>query len=167
MNTDFRKAVIPGELRSLAAFDRKVFPSDYFSLAQWRAYEAYWLLLNNRKVGCCAFEEHVDFQQDLRDDEGRDDDVNPPLAGSLYIASTGILPKFQGRGLGQLLKAWQVAYARMHGFSRIVTNTRKRNAAMIALNHKFGFRINRTTPRYYYDPVESTVVMELQFAKPR
>jgi RimJ/RimL family protein N-acetyltransferase len=60
-----------------------------------------------------------------------------------------------------LLKAWQIAWARYHGFSRIVTNTRKRNAAMIALNRKFHFRILRTTPRYYDDPPDSTVVMEL------
>jgi ribosomal protein S18 acetylase RimI-like enzyme len=33
---------------------------------------------------------------------------------------------------------------------------------MIALNERFGFRVIRTTPRYYSDPVESTVVMELR-----
>jgi hypothetical protein len=32
---------------------------------------------------------------------------------------------------------------------------------MIALNRKFHFRIRRTTPRYYDDPPDSTVVMEL------
>ena len=81
----------------------------------------------------------------------------PPASGSLYIASTGIHPDFQGMGFGQLLKNWQVIYARYRGFERIVTNTRKSNSAMIALNRKFGFRIIRTTPRYYSDPVESTV----------
>jgi ribosomal protein S18 acetylase RimI-like enzyme len=28
------------------------------------------------------------------------------------------------------------------------------------LNQKFGFKIVRTTPRYYEDPREATVVME-------
>ncbi len=156
MKTEFRRAILPSELRSLAAFDRKVFPSDYFSTDQWRTYESYWLLINERKVGCCAFEKHVDFADDLREDG-----LKPYREGSLYIASTGILPKLQGTGLGQLLKSWQIAYARLHGFSRIVTNTRKRNAAMLALNRKFGFRVVRVTPRYYARPTDATVVMEL------
>jgi len=148
--------VLPDELRRLAAFDRKVFASDHFPPSAWMEYECYWMLLDDRKIGCCAFEEHVDFQDDLRQDG-----VNPPLKASLYISTTGILPRYQGMGFGTLLKAWQIAYARYHGFSRIVTNTRKRNAAMIALNRKFHFRIVRTTPRYYDDPPDSTVVMEL------
>jgi ribosomal protein S18 acetylase RimI-like enzyme len=64
-------------------------------------------------------------------------------------------------GFGQLMKCWQIAYARLHGFSRIVTNTRKRNTGMIALNRKFGFATLRTTPGYYSAPADSTVVMEL------
>jgi ribosomal protein S18 acetylase RimI-like enzyme len=101
-------------------------------------------------------EEHADFADDLADDG-----VSPRREGSLYIASTGILPNFRGKGFGQLSKAWQIAYARVNGFSRIVTNTRRRNAAMIALNKKFGFRVLRTTPRYYREPTDATVVMEL------
>jgi ribosomal protein S18 acetylase RimI-like enzyme len=78
------------------------------------------------------------------------------------------LPKHQGAGLGRLLKSWEVAYARYHGFHRIVTNTRKCNARMIALNRAFGFRILRTSPGYYSGPTDSTVVMELRVgAKPR
>jgi ribosomal protein S18 acetylase RimI-like enzyme len=153
---EIRSASLPSELRSLAAFDRKVFPADHFSTDQWRTYDSHWLLLNTRKVGCCAFEPHVDFRDDLREDG-----INPRRRGSLYIASTGILPAFQGMGLGQLLKSWQIAYAGLNGFTRIVTNTRKRNAAMIALNKKFGFKIVRTTPGYYRDPTDATVVLEL------
>lgn len=156
MNTEFRKAVLPFDLRSLAAFDRKVFPSDHFPIDQWRTYESYWLLVNKRRVGCCAFERHVDFTDDIREDG-----ANVPRPGSLYIASTGVLPKFQGTGFGQLMKCWQITYARLQGFERIVSNTRKRNARMLALNKKFGFRIVRTTPRYYSDPTDATVVMEL------
>ena len=58
MRTEFRKALMPGELRSLCTFDRKVFPSDHFSPADWRGYEAWWLVVNQRKIGCCAFETH-------------------------------------------------------------------------------------------------------------
>jgi ribosomal protein S18 acetylase RimI-like enzyme len=142
LKIEFRKAVLPGELRSLAAFDRKVFTSDYFAASEWKEYECYWMLLDNRGIGCCAFEE----------DAGK---------GSLYISTTGILPRYRGMGFGALMKSWQIAYARYHKFSRIVAHVRKRNRAMIALNRKFGCRIVRTTPRYYEDPPDSAVVMEL------
>ncbi|MES1261522.1 MAG: GNAT family N-acetyltransferase [Acidobacteriota bacterium] len=152
MTTEFRKAVLPGELRSLTAFDRKVFPAAY-----WKECEAWWMLIDGRKAGCCAFQPDVDFEEDLTAE-----DPNPRRKGTLYIATTGLLPRYQGKGLGALLKAWEVAYARRHGFTRIVTNTRKRNARMIELNQSFGFTILRTTPRYYTNPTEATVVMELR-----
>ena len=43
------------------------------------------MIIDSRKIGCCAFKRHVDFQDDLREDGG-----NPKLRGSLYIATTGI-----------------------------------------------------------------------------
>ena len=140
------------------AFDRKVFrAADRFPAEYWGVLDSYWMIVGGVKSGCCAFEKHADFQGDLRRDE-----LNPRMKGSLYIATTGILPRFQGRGLGRVMKAWEIAYAQHHGFRRIVTNTRERNAAMIALNRAFGFEIIRTTPRYYAGPVEATVVMELR-----
>lgn len=158
MRTEFRRARVPDEIRGLLAFDRKVFAApDRFTSAYWRHIESYWMFVDGVKAGCCAFERHVDFQGDQREDSG-----NPPMRGSLYIATTGILPEYQGCGLGTLLKAWQVAFARLHGFHRIVTNTRKRNSAMIHLNKKFRFRMIRTTSGYYRDPAEATVVMELR-----
>jgi len=150
MNVEFRAAVLPRELRSLMAFDRKVFPaSDCFPRAFWKECEAWWMLVDGRKAGCCAFQHHT----------GSSEEVEP---GSLYVVTTGILPRYRGQGLGSLFKAWQVAYAGRHRFARIVTNSRKRKTAMIALNRKFGFEIVRIIPRYYADPSESAVVMTLK-----
>ena len=140
MNTEFRKAAIPSEIRSLAAFDRKVFPTDFFPPSEWKRYESYWLVLDGRKIGCCAFERQGD---------------------TLYIATTGILPVYQGKGFGQLLKAWEIAWARHHGFKRIETHSRQSNKAMIALNKKYGFRKTKRIPAYYEDPDEPAVVMTL------
>ncbi len=157
MQTEFRKAVLPLELRSLVAFDRKVFSrSDCFPASDWAGYKSFWLSVENHQIGCCAFLEHVGFAQDIREDG-----VNPRRKGSLYIVTTGILPAFQGCGFGHLLKSFQVAYAKHNGFTRIVTNTRKKNAAMIALNKKHHFEVIRTTPQYYSEPTDATVVMEL------
>ncbi len=157
MQTQFRKALIPADIRKLLTFDHKVFSrADWFDRKAWETYESWWMIIDNTKVGCCAFARHADFKEDLRDDG-----ENPALRGSLYIASTGILPNFRRRGLGSLLKCWQISYARHHHFKRIVTNTRQSNVSMIALNKRFGFKIIRTTSGYYEDPPEPTVVMEL------
>jgi ribosomal protein S18 acetylase RimI-like enzyme len=157
MKTEFRKVDPHREMRSLMAFDRKSFrASDRFPADYWRACESYWMLVGNTKVGCCAFQRHIDFQEDIREDG-----LNPRRKGSLYISTTGILPQYQRMGFGQLMKSWEISYARFHGFSRIVTNTRKGNTAMIALNRKFGFETVRTTPQYYHGPPDATVIMEL------
>lgn len=159
MTTEFRKAILPNELRSLVTFDRKTFrkyPADRFDREDWNEYEPWWMIVGGRKIGCCAFEHHVAFQDDLNQ-------VNPRLNSSLYIASTGILPSRQGQGYGSLLKCWQTLYARHHGFTQMITNTRQSNKPMIRLNRKFGFQIVRITPNYYENPREPTVVMELRF----
>ena len=156
MKTEFRRATLPRELRRLVAFDHKVFKkADWFPKSDWENYESYWMIVDGVTVGCCAFVHHVDFQDDP-------DEENPPRQGSLYIPTTGILPRFQGKGFGDLLKCWQIAYAGCHGFKRIVTNCRRSNRPMVALNKKFGFRIiRRPKAMYYEDPPEPTVVMEL------
>jgi ribosomal protein S18 acetylase RimI-like enzyme len=158
MRTEFLRVRTPEEIRSLVIFDRKVFSvADQFPPEYWRQVQSYWMLIDGVKVGCCAFERHVDFKQDQREDG-----LNPRMVGSLYVATTGILPRFQGHGFGRMLKCWQVAYAQRHKFQRIVTNTRQRNEAMIHLNRTFGFEVIRITPRYYSQPTDSTVVMELR-----
>jgi ribosomal protein S18 acetylase RimI-like enzyme len=144
VKTEFRKAGAD-EIRSLMIFDRKAFreyPDDWFDREYWSVCESWWMIVDGKKVGCCAFEHGA--------------------RGWLYITTTGILPEFRGVGLGSLLKGWQLAYARQRGFKRIITNTRKSNVAMIGLNRKFGFKIVQTKANYYRDPVEATVVMELR-----
>jgi ribosomal protein S18 acetylase RimI-like enzyme len=158
MHTEFRRVITPKEMRSLILFDRKAFhdyPGDWFTQATWQTYESWWMILGKRKIGCCAFGLHADFQEDIHPDEN-----NPHRRGSLYIVSTAILPQFRGKGFGTLIKAWQLSYAKHRGFRRIVTSSRKSNKTMIRLNAKFGFKIVRTAPGYYEDPPESAVVME-------
>jgi ribosomal protein S18 acetylase RimI-like enzyme len=157
MTTEFTRAVLPDELKRLVSFDHRVFPkADWFTKSDWERYESYWMIVNGVTVGCCGFEHNVDFREDQKIE-------NPPLQGSLYISTTGILPRFRGKGFGPLLKAWEIAYARHNEFSRIVTNHRASNRQMIELNRKFGFRIIRRRKAIYYEgPEEPTVVMELK-----
>jgi GNAT superfamily N-acetyltransferase len=157
MKVAFGKVILPGEKKRLVAFDHKVFRrADWFHSDAWDRYESYWMVVNGRRVGCCAFERAADFETDPDKDSA-------PRSGSLYIASTGILPQYRGKGFGVRFKRWQIAWARRHGFTRIVTNCRKSNRAIIRLNEKFGFNILKTTAdNYYHRPPEPAVVMELK-----
>jgi ribosomal protein S18 acetylase RimI-like enzyme len=160
MHTEFRRALLPQERRSLVLFDHKAFsqyPADWFTRDDWNAYEAWWMMVDRRKVGCCAFAPYGDFQEELG--EARQQAAR---RASLYIVTTGILPAWRRLGFGTLLKCWQISYARRHGFTRLLTNTRKSNQAMIGLNQKFGFEIIRSIPGYYENPREPTLVMELR-----
>ena len=162
LHTEFRRADPAHELRGLLAFDRAVFrAADRFPAEYWREIVSYWMVVDGARAGCCAFETLADFQEDVPRDQN-----NVVLKGSLFIASTGIHPRFQSLGLGRLMKQWQICYARRNGFQRIVTNMRARNAAIIRLNRELGFQTIRTTPRYYSDPVDATVVMELRLSSP-
>jgi len=157
MHVEFCKATLPEEALKLRELDVLLFGSDAFEVDYWRRLPAsYWVSVDHRIVGCTAFSHHTDFQEDLREDG-----ENVFQEGTLYIETTGILPEYRGRGLGTCIKRWQVGYARQNGFKRIVTNCRKSNSAIIALNERHGFSVIRTTEAYYEDPIEATVVMDI------
>jgi len=70
MNTEFRRAIIPKEIRSLMIFDSKAF-HEHQQTGSTRRLGSLGCLVDDcqhRKVGCCAFEPHVDFQEDIRED---------------------------------------------------------------------------------------------------
>lgn len=152
---EFRKTLLPQDAAALWNLDVEIFGTDAFPPEDWLTLESYWIVVDAQITGCAAFMHDVDFAEDLEDSGD-----NVPQHGTLYIQSTGLRTEFRGKGLGTQVKAWQIDYARRHGFHRIVTNCRASNAAMISINKKFGFQPIRTTPGYYADG-EPTVVMEL------
>jgi ribosomal protein S18 acetylase RimI-like enzyme len=157
MRVEIRKANLPEEASKLRTTDLQIFGKvEAFEEDYWAELEAYWILVDGNLAGCTAFRPDVDFQDDLRPDE-----PDVPQMGTLYIETTGILPDYRGKGLGTRVKDWQIGYAREGGFKRIVTNCRESNSQMISLNAKRGFKLIRTTPGYYEEPAEATVVMEL------
>jgi GNAT superfamily N-acetyltransferase len=158
MRVTFERAVLPRDLDALVAFDRSVFSkADAFDAGYWEQLESFWMMVDAERAGCCAFERDADFQ---------DNCAIARRKGSLYIVSTAISRERQRQGLGERFKRWQIAWARRHGFARIVTNSRQSNRAMIRLNEKFGFRITRVTGQNYYSrPQEPAVVMELYMSR--
>ena len=155
MVLEFRRAVLPEEAGELWRLDVEIFGKDAFAPEDWLSLESYWIVVDGRVAGCAAFIHDVEFQEDLQGDG-----ENAAQRGTLYIQSTGLLCAYRGQGLGKRIKEWEIEYAKRNGFSRIVTNCRESNAAMIAINEKYGFRVIRSTPEYYEDG-EATVVMEL------
>jgi ribosomal protein S18 acetylase RimI-like enzyme len=151
VRVEFAPAVLPDDLRRLMAFDRRVFPkADLFDADYWRQCESWWLLVEGVRAGCCAFERNTDVT-------ATGERTRP---GCAYVATTGILPRFQGRGLGRLMKDWQIAWAMHNALRRLVGVTRKSNKAMIRLNRSCGFREVRTIPDYYAD--EAGIVMAIK-----
>lgn len=153
MKVEFRRADTTAELRTLLTFDRKVFGADAFARELWSEMDAWWMLVDGVKAGCSAFEPHTNF-----------DRYGEPMRerGTLYIATTGILPRLQGRGLGRLMKAWQLAWGKSHGYRRIVTNHRAGNLGIITMNKAFGFRRTGRIKGYYSCPDEDAISMTLE-----
>jgi GNAT superfamily N-acetyltransferase len=152
MNISFRKVKVPDEIEELCKFDRKAFanfPADLFDPEDWARYDSYWMIVDGQTVGCSAFVHNVDYDEQ-------------PRPHCLFIVSTGVHPEFQGRGFGTEQKKWQIEYARQYGFEVIVTNMRDSNARIIRINKKLGFVPRESVPRYYSDPEESAIVMELK-----
>jgi ribosomal protein S18 acetylase RimI-like enzyme len=136
----------------------KVLTQYYEATADLRVLPVMQKYLINRlrmlsSVGCSAFQCNVDYDEE-------------PKVGCLYVASTGILPEFQGKGLGRKQKEWQIEDARNHGFSVIATNMRQSNAPIIHLNQSLGFKFRTSEADYYHDPDEPAVVMELSLLAP-
>lgn len=156
MRTEIIKANPKTESAALAAFDKRIFSAeDCFPKEEWKTFECYWLIVDGAKVGSVAMKLHCDVEEPP--------EYSKSYQGCLYICSTGILPEFQGKKLGELLKVWEIAYAIEHGFERIVTNCRETNYRIINLNEKFGFKVVRRIPDYYSDPKEHALVFELVF----
>jgi ribosomal protein S18 acetylase RimI-like enzyme len=155
MMLEFRRAVLPEEGAELWKLDVEIFGKDAFPPEDWLSLESYWIVVDGQVAGCAAFIHDVEFREDLLGDG-----ENTPQRGTLYIQSTGLLRAYRGRGLGKRIKEWEIEYAKRNGFHRIVTNCRGSNAAMIAINERYGFKAIRSTPGYYEDG-ETTVVMEL------
>ena len=156
MKIDIRR-VRPDEMGLLCELDVKIFGDDGFDTPElWDGLEMFFIVADDSIVGSTALRHHGDMSDDSAVEY-------PYLKGSLYIVSTGVLPKWQGKGLGKIVKAWQIDYVRQNGFTRIVTNARVSNFRSIELNKKFGLKTVRTIAGYYENPNEDAVILDLNF----
>jgi len=66
---------------------------------------------------------------------------------AIYVFSTTILPKFQGQGLGRVLKAFFLGVASQAGFSLVLGHAR--SGRSVHLNEKFGAQIGTAHQDWY------------------
>jgi ribosomal protein S18 acetylase RimI-like enzyme len=133
------------EIPLLAEMDRAVFsPPDALSEEDFcdPDFENFIILLDSTAIGSTILAPNRGITK-------RYDDPLPVEEGVVYIISTALIPEFQEQGIGSIVKAWQIAYARRNGFKKIITNVRKSNLASLALNMKFGLRVTQLIPEYY------------------
>ncbi len=154
MSIEIKRAA-PKWAPQLAELDKKIFSdADWFDEDQWHQFSAYWVYVNGVTAGSVALCFNRGWWR-------LEDEFPPHEPGSLYIASTGLLPEFRGQGYGTVIKRWQIEFARMNDYQRIVSNCRASNAASVALNKKFGFELIDSIQDYYHDPNENAFVLEL------
>lgn len=145
------------DARALAAMDRRCFPNkedrsppSYFGIPGMRSF---WVTCGSRRIGAMSLMHHHTYSVDQYT-------FAEHCHGTLYLTSTGVTVANQGKGIGAILKAWQIAYARRLGFGKIVTHARSSNTASINLNLKFGF-VSTGRLHGYYEATEDAVVLEL------
>lgn len=155
MHIELRPADSISEAEALCEMDKKVFlPSDAFDdPTMWEDYECFWIIADGEIVGSVAMGLNVEFGGSWEKDD--------PCPKCLFIVTTGILPEFQRKGIGNYVKQWQIDFARRGGFTRISTNFRKSNVGSLRLNEKFGFKVVGEVADYFSDPDEPSIVMEL------
>jgi ribosomal protein S18 acetylase RimI-like enzyme len=152
MELSIRRADVKVDAALLARLDRKIFSkADAYNAADFKRGDCgtdIWLVeIDSEVAGTIAFSHNIEPDE-------------TPAPGTLCITNTALLPRYQGRGIGKVLKAWQLAYAGGAGFTRLVTCARKSNVASIKLNEQFGFKLYKRITRYYSSPREAAVVLE-------
>ena len=149
------RRVRPDEMGLLCELDIKIFGSDGFdSPEDWEGLEIFFITKDQQIIGSMALRHDTDVAEHYSADYKE-------LPGSLYIVSTALLPEWQNQGIGKKAKAWQVRYAKVQGFGRVITNARVSNVRSINLNQHFGFKAIRVIPAWYDEPEEDTLVLEL------
>jgi GNAT superfamily N-acetyltransferase len=57
-----------------------------------------------------------------------------------YNLHTGVLPAYRGRKIATSLKVLAARYARQHGADSLLTDSNLRNAPILAINRKMGYK---------------------------
>lgn len=139
----------------LLELEHKIFSTDRFDA--WDGYTVFFVVLGENiaePVGSIAFVPNLTIGKSW------DEDAKSP--GTLWLVSIGILPEFQGRGIGTDVMRWATSWFRELGFHRLTSNFRVSNLNSRSLHKKCGFQFAEVVPNYYHDPTEHAQVVVYQ-----
>lgn len=146
MNIEIKRAYARKDAKRLSRLDREIFKYDAYTGKEWRGHKCFWITVGGKIVGSLAMEHNI-------------------IGNYLYIASIGVLPSFQGKGIGTQALNWQIEYARKQGFGRVMSHIRLSNKKSIYLHEKAGFEMTGIETAYYLNPRENAAIMELSIDK--
>src|SRR3989344_2091641 len=117
-----RISIVPTEdVRLLTMLDKRIFNADdAFVPEDFSNYACFLVQADGVPVGSVVLGEHLTVGSGFEEKE-------PIELGTLYIVSMGVVPEYQGCGIGNFEEAWEIEYAREKGFRKVVTNARQGN----------------------------------------
>lgn len=142
-----RKADPQKDTALLNRMEKIIFPVDYcvFDQKTWKEYkETYIFFVRNIPIGHLTLQRNV-YVKSYTSTEGE------KKKGALHILSIGVLPRFQKKGLGSLMVAWVIAYAKIGKFISINATSRESNHPMINTFQRFGFQTKTKLKKFYPD----------------
>lgn len=80
-----------------------------------------------------------------------------------HITNIAVHPNFRNKGIGKMLIAKIIEYAKENGISALTLEVRKSNIIAQSLYKKFGFIEAGIRPNYYINPKEDALIMWLRF----
>jgi ribosomal-protein-alanine N-acetyltransferase len=79
-----------------------------------------------------------------------------------HLMNIAVLPEFRRRGVGKALLGNAVREVkRLHPDTKLTLEVRKSNIAAAAFYEKFGFNVTGKRNKYYQEPPDDAVIMEL------
>ena len=157
MKIEFWKANPVKEAWGLTNVDKQCYPKDWWTQGEWRQYDQiYWIVRDEIPIGCLAMGRDMAFSRS-------ENDKAWVKSGSLYLATTSILPQWRTRSISDTVRRWQLRFAKDHGYDMISTNCRKGDAwylifAAGSVSSRLAmFRISRNLK-------ENTIVFQLKLS---
>ncbi len=142
-----RKADSQKDTALLNRMEKAIFPIDYcvFDQKTWKEYkETYIFFVRNIPIGHLTLQHNVYIKSYISNKDEK-------KKGALHISSIGVLPHFQKKGLGNLMVAWVIAYAKIGKFISINATSRESNQPMINTFRRFGFQTKTKLKKFYPD----------------
>jgi len=149
---EIRKANVPKEIPLLNRLERATFSSDFVSSSSWKKYKPYVVFWKSKLIGYVAVQPHVGLYSYKTK-------THKKKRGVLHLTSMGITPPFRGKGIGALLMAWVMVYAKLGRFRSINATTRASNRPIISLLRTYRFKNVKKINKFYPDG-ETALVWE-------